>query len=547
MFKSIKSKWISTIWLMAFIPILILGYLSYQSAYDAIYALTVNDLKYITQIKATELDNAILRSAEQTQIQAIVDELQMEYYEPQGMSGYAYLLDPQGVVLVHPDPQTQGTSLAEHDFIQTILDQKNGYIEYDWKGETKVVSFNSLSNGNILAIGSYLEDLMIPVLKIKQSLLIIGAVASLLAIGIGLIIVRKITLPIFEMVHAMKRAEQGDLRVQVEPRSKDEMGTLALMFNEMMSHFRNMVTQVHVMAQQVAASSEELSVSSNEGAKATEQIASASQEIAEGSEKQIISMNSAKQLVYQMNQKVKNIAKNVNKVNQDSEYAAQYAHQGERNLGQVVDQMTIISNQVQITEQVIRQLGDQSSEISGIVKTIQDISQQTNLLALNAAIEAARAGEQGRGFSIVASEVRKLAEQSATSAEEIKRLITFINDEIRQATISMSENTKVVMEGREVVEKTTEAFGHILQAIDKVKDQIEEVTVHSNDIDQGSESVVAAVEAVAYLAEISSADTQQVAAASEEQTATMQDVHLSSEMLAKVAVQLQEQVNRFKI
>ncbi|RXT09141.1 methyl-accepting chemotaxis protein [Ammoniphilus sp. CFH 90114] len=540
-------KLISTVLIITLIPVLAVGYLTYVNAYQAVYQLTVEDLKYMTHIKAQEINGSLVTSSSLDKVEPIVHEVQERYYQPQGMKGYAYLVDAEGKILIHPDPQTRGQNLSQEKFMQQILKEKVGYVEYDWQGETKVAAFQSLSNGHTIVIGSYLKDLMTPVTKIKRNLQIISVLGAVLALAVGFVVVQQIVRPMSQLVQAMKKAEEGDLTVQVKPKCKDEIGALSEMFNRMMGHFRTMLREVHEVSEQVAASSEELTASAHESAKATEQIAVASQEIARGSESQVDSVQSTIGKINSMNHKVKRITENVLKVNRDSEVATQHAHVGEANLKQVVEQMVSISEKVKRTEQVIRELGEQSSVISGIVNTIHEISQQTNLLSLNAAIEAARAGEHGRGFAVVAQEVRKLAEQSKVSAEEISSLLSHINYEIIQAVGSMGESSLAVGKGKEVVEEATRSFGQIIHAIDDVKLQIEEVTHHAEDIAMGSEDVVTAGELIAQLAEVASADTEEMAAASEQQTATMQEINTASDMLAQMAQQLQEQVNRFKI
>ncbi len=546
--QSIKFKLIFTVLVITLIPVLTVGFLSYQTAYQAVYSLTSHDLRYMTHTKAQELNAVITQEKENhAKVEQIIHEVKEKYFQPQGMQGYAYLLDSKGKVLVHPDPNTQGKDLSGEKFVETIITEGTGYIEYDWNGEKKVVAFESLSNGNIIAIGSYLDDLLMPIIKIKLNMQIISVMASLLSILVGYAVVRKITGPIRDLVRAMREAEQGDLTVHVLVKAKDEIGSLSAMFNQMMDQLRNMLSQVHEVSEQVAASSQELTASANECTKATEHIAIASEEIADGSQNQMNSVLSTIGKIQDMNHRVKQITENVNKVNRDSESATQFAHNGEKNLNEVVEQMSSISDKVKRTEHVIRELGNQSTTISGIIQTIHDISQQTNLLSLNAAIEAARAGEHGRGFAVVANEVRKLAEQSSVSAEEISKLIIHINQEISHAVNSMEESTEAVGTGRKVVEETSGAFAQIIGAIDDVKDQIGEITMYAKEISIGSEHIVIAAEEVSRLAEVASADTQEVAMASVEQSTTMEEINSASEVLAQMAEQLQEQVNRFKI
>ncbi|HZW82826.1 MAG TPA: methyl-accepting chemotaxis protein, partial [Candidatus Deferrimicrobium sp.] len=176
-----------------------------------------------------------------------------------------------------------------------------------------------------------------------------------------------------------------------------------------------------------------------------------------------------------------------------------------------------------------------------------NIADQTNLLALNAAIEAARAGEQGRGFAVVAEEVRKLAEQSASATKEIANLITSVKDETERAVKAMDLGTKEAAHGTVVVSDAGNAFTDILSAVDGVSQQIHQVSLAAQELASGSVQVVKAVETIAYIAQETSGQTQNVAAAAEEQTASMEEIKFSVNSLFKMSGELDDIVKRFDI
>jgi methyl-accepting chemotaxis protein len=549
---SIKLKLTGTILLITLIPLMTAGFLNYNSAYTSVYDMTVKDLKYMTKIKAEEVAAAIAKEKEidaatSEKVRALVDDVRTSYYEANGLSGYAYIMDDTGKILQHPDPKMIGTSIADEAFAKQILQMKNGYITYLWKGEEKVASFVQLPNGWELVIGSYMKDMMKPLVPIRNDMFIISLLASVMAIVIGYLIVHILTRPMKELVKAMEKAEAGDVTVQVTPGSRDEVGQLTHMFNEMIREFRNMLRQVHEVSEQVAASSEQLTASANESTRASEQISEASQEIAVGSEGQMESVRKTTEALHEMSNNIQAIAGKIHNVKHDSAVVVRYAHEGENSLKKVVWEMNDISQKVSDTESQIRELGNRSEAIKGIIHTIHEISEQTNLLALNAAIEAARAGEQGKSFAVVAQEIRKLAEQSGKSAGEIAALISDIHGKIETSVTSMEESSKAVSEGREVVKEAGKAFSSILKAIDDLNQQIEQVTASSETISDGAERIVRQGDEISRLASIAAADTQEVAAASQEQTATMEEINAASEMLAKMAEELQAHVSRFKI
>ena len=179
--------------------------------------------------------------------------------------------------------------------------------------------------------------------------------------------------------------------------------------------------------------------------------------------------------------------------------------------------------------------------------TIAGIAGQTNLLALNAAIEAARAGEQGRGFAVVAEEVRKLAEQSQEAAKKIAALISEIQGDTNKAVIAMEEGTREVKLGAEVVDASGRAFLEITTLVTQVSGQIGEISAAIKQMAAGSRQIVGSVNQMDDLSKKTSGEAQTVAAATEEQSASMEEIASSSQVLAKLAMDLREAVNKFVV
>ena len=199
------------------------------------------------------------------------------------------------------------------------------------------------------------------------------------------------------------------------------------------------------------------------------------------------------------------------------------------------------------TAEAVFQLGDQSKQIGQIVDVIKGIADQTNLLALNAAIEAARAGEQGRGFAVVAEEVRKLAEQSSTSATQIATLIGNIQRETERAVEVMEKGKGDVAAGVEAVNLAGNSFRTIVEEVNTVVAQIQQVTSATQQMATGTTQAVQSVESIGVIAEQTAASTEEVSAASEEQAATMETVSQSAEALAKLGESLMSVVAKFKV
>ncbi|USG64070.1 methyl-accepting chemotaxis protein [Brevibacillus ruminantium] len=548
---SIRYKLVITMLAITVIPLMIAGYMQFQQASDAVYRLTVSDLQYITKIKAEELSPYTKSLSpgldERQKIDAIIKDVAESYYKPNGMIGYAYIMDHNGTALFHPDPEVNETSLAQYDFAQIMLREKNGWLEYEFQGKDKLTAYEELPNGWLLAIGSYRDDLLQPIEASRLMMFTISLVSAACALAIGIFIVTKLLRPLGELVEAMRLAETGNLTPRVRVRSKDEIGELSRIYNEMMDVFSRMLKEVQLVSGQVASSSEELTASTAESARASEQIAAASSEIAASSDQQKAEVVETTRSLHQIGQDVNRIAEATRHVSDDADKAHLLATDGEAKMNELDLEMEQIAANVFQTEEVVRSLGVQSEQIMGIITAIKDISEQTNLLALNAAIEAARAGEQGRGFAVVADEVRKLAEQSSQSTEKIADLIHRVRGDIQASVSAMGATTVSVTAGRNGVSQAGEAFGQIVLAVRDVSSQVRKMNESAQTMNQDTGLLVARADEIARLAHRAALDTQEVAAASEQQTATTEEMTAAAETLAQMAERLSEQVNRFTI
>lgn len=379
-------------------------------------------------------------------------------------------------------------------------------------------------------------------------LLIVVLSAALIAITIGALFSRRITIPIQKIAHNVNMVANGDLTVaEIEAKSNDEVGQLTKDFNKMTNNLSKILGQVELSAHQVANSSEQLTASSEQSSKATEQISLAIQEVAIGADRQLSSANNSTNNVAEISNSMDKIAVNIQLVTESSINAAKTAVDGDQVVTQAVEQMKIINTQTSAVAEVINKLNGNSNQIGKIVAIITDIAGQTNLLALNAAIEAARAGEHGRGFAVVADEVRKLAEESTVAAEQINNLITEIQVETKRAVVVMGNSTNGVNEGISMVNNAGVAFKNILTAVEDVAIEAKDVSAAIQMITTEMQTMVSEIEEISNISMQVAGNIQNVAASTEEQNASMEEIASSAEMLSKMAVELQNAISNFKL
>jgi len=341
--------------------------------------------------------------------------------------------------------------------------------------------------------------------KTRATLIAIMVIAVIFSMAMGFFIARLVSRPLADAVGVLESIANGDLTTSLELHTKDEMGRMAAALNRASESMRTALSEVRSSANSMAASSHELASSSEQLSAATEQLSSGAQE-------QASSLEETTSTLEEITSTVKQNADNAKQASQVAGASRDTAEKG----GQVVSEAVGAMGQINAS----------SKNITEIISTIDEIAFQTNLLALNAAVEAARAGEQGRGFAVVATEVRNLAQRSATSAKEIKRLI--------QDSVQKVEN------GSGLVTKSGETLQEIVISVKKVTDFVAEIAAASREQSTGIEQVNKAVQQMGQVTQNNAAQTEQL-------SGTAQSLSLTAQGLSAHAQQLQGLVGRFRV
>ena len=371
---------------------------------------------------------------------------------------------------------------------------------------------NKLSEGQYaFAMGSFQKVLIISI-----GVLAVAVAFSLL---ISFFMTKLITAPINKTIEIMEEISKGDLTKRVDVISHDEIG-------EMGNHFNAFVEKLHQAIVHVARSSTDVS-------SAATTLDSAAEQMATGVEEAAAQVNSVATASEEMSTTSSEIAQNCVMAAKSSEKANNAAIAGEGIINETVNVMKRINDRVKESASIIKSLGARSDQIGEVVGLINDIADQTNLLALNAAIEAARAGEHGRGFAVVADEVRKLAERTTEATKEIGNTIEAMQGETRSAVSSMEEGVKEVEVGSVEAEKSGDALNDILK-------QINAATVEINQIAVASEQQTATTNEIAN-------NIQQISDVMHDTSQRIQDNASAASQLAGLAQDLQKLVGQFTV
>jgi methyl-accepting chemotaxis protein len=481
-------------------------------------------------------------------------------------SGYIFVYDSKYVAQVHPmgfegqdmsDLKDQNGEAVVPNLMKAAKqkDESNRFYTYSWKNEGEAKARDKIAYSVyfepwdwMIGIGAYEEEFYEQLNELKLMTFIFTLAAAIIASVVMYMFIRKYIVSIETISDATEEIANGNLQVQVPVlKTKDEIGVLTAGYQHMVDNMKELIKKVSETGQAVAASSEELTASADETKTAANEVTVSIQEVAAGAEDQLVNVEQTNRSIQEMDHLIQEMTIRSKEVGRSAEHTSKEAEIGNESLNKVKEQMQRITNTVTQSTEVVKTLESRSTEIGKIIEVITGISDQTNLLALNAAIEAARAGEHGRGFAVVADEVRKLAEESKRSADQIGALIKEIQADTKSAYTVMQESNESVAVGMEVVTEAGQNFSKILEDIFRIQQEIKEIASATSNIQQHSAEITKATHILEEAAQVSASSAENVASASEEELAAMEEISSAAHSLSQLAQELQDLLVKFKI
>ncbi len=475
-------------------------------------------------------------------------------------SGYGFLLDNSGNIIAHPNIEFQ----PQEENVTNVKDILNGQIademekslntvftinDYDNKDKYIIILPTSSANWKVgyVVDRKEIEAKIFPLISgFAGVFLIVLFLAGILV----LIYSNRLTTPIIKAAVFSKTIADLDLTQNMNENfilRKDEIGQFAQSFQLIIDNLRTFAKTITNSSNEVKAAAEHLALTTHESAKASEMVAHSAEEVMDNANQQLLQVEKTNHEISDISESIQKVFHNSKEISIQSNTVFNESNIGREGINKVLVQMESIETSSEKVQNSLSLIVKSSEKMDEITTAIKSIAEQTNLLALNASIEAARAGDQGKGFAVVADEVSKLADQSQSAAQEIIDLIADNKNNINKAAESMESGRIEVEKGKDVVIVTADTFKKISEMVSNTNQQIIEINTLINAIVEKMEKVSSAIQITQNTSNDVAKEIQNISAATEEQTASTEEVASFCSELSKQAVELQQIIHRFKV
>ncbi|KOF56063.1 chemotaxis protein [Clostridium sp. DMHC 10] len=465
---------------------------------------------------------------------------------------YALYMDKDLKVEAHSDKSRLGITLSNIGSKAAVTKGKVYTSQYEYKNKIPVydVIVPVHKNGQIVGaidVGMSMENVNKTVYTTIMIIVAISIVAFIIFAAILTKISKGITVPLKHLVDISKRISEGELNNEINISSSDEIGLLASSFKGMADNLKNTISAIKSGTLKVNTMSQELTSSSEEMTNAASDVARAIQDVAHGATEEANDLVNISNIISKFAEQLQIMNEKISKVNESSNKTEIKVTKGKEEINVLLESINTVNKSFTIVADKINNLNSSVSKVGNITEVINGVSEQTNLLALNAAIEAARAGEAGKGFAVVAEEVRKLAEQTKESTEQIYKLVESISSETKNVMLTSNDVKTAFKEQSNIAKNTIEAFEDMLSSVKAIAPLVDDTYKSIEIIMNSKEVILEKIDSITAISEESSASSEEISASSEEMYASSENVAKFAGDLNSVANKLNGEADKFKI
>ncbi|WP_066049038.1 methyl-accepting chemotaxis protein [Robertmurraya korlensis] len=380
-------------------------------------------------------------------------------------------------------------------------------------------------------------------------ILIISSIGSIvLSLILIFLLSRKIKKNLEEIVVQSNEIASGRLNnEELTYRGTDEIGQLAHSINMMASSLRAMISEISTLSADVDKQSVTLFESSEEVKIGSEQVSITIEEMAKGASSQADNAANISSKTKEFNDEIIHSNSQGERLVEFSDQVLEVAVRGDNQMKESLQQMKRINDVVSESVDQVKNLESKTQSITEIVHVIKSIADQTNLLALNASIEAARAGEAGKSFAVVATEVRKLAEEVSRSVEGIASIVFSIKEETSKIADNLNEGYGEVNKGTVQIELTGQQFADIKEKVEHMSFGVKTISESLNKVQQSSQSMSENIEHIAAVSEETAAGSEEISAAVLQQNQSLDNISVSAKMLTSMVERMNNLIKKFEL
>ncbi|MBR4667262.1 MAG: methyl-accepting chemotaxis protein [Butyrivibrio sp.] len=464
----------------------------------------------------------------------------------------AFLVDTaDNTILAHKDASLISTTLSESNADPLLSGAAKSINEYDLTTKEigkYMVAFAEIT-GTDWVLVSYIPTNVIlkSVTTMGNTLMIIGLIAVIGIIILILYVVRKVVAPLANISNNIKAMSEGDFTIEVKADSNDEIGEMGGKVSDFVASMRNMLRSISDESEKLQSESDNSDRVSKSMFDASQSQAEAMKQLNETVDQLATAVNDIAQNATTLANVVSDTRDNSDKANVSMKETVEISQKGREDMEKLSVAMTGIEKANNELVQSINKVGAASEEITNIVGMIGEIAEETNLLSLNASIEAARAGEAGKGFAVVATQIGKLAQTSAESAQNIGNLIEEVHKLIGDAVGQANASAASIQENSELINVAVGTFDQIYTNIQESNRLIEAMIEDVGKVDDVATNVAAISEEQAASADEILATSENMVEMAENITKSSQDVADNSHELAGTSQTLTDYVQKFKI